>query len=269
VYLLTDFTADSSSLVLGLPKEIGSLVRWFERAVGSAADGLLAVSPGQLEVQLPGLRKRPHFIVFNTPEDGDVRPSISSRDMTTVFLYAGILTRQRLDGLIAAIGAVRRLPNVALTIAGSGECEGILRGVAQFAHNVQVIGQVPHEEVLSLTSEASCVLAMYDTSSLNNQIGLPNKLFEAMAYGKPVIVSKHSLAARVVAEHNCGLSVEYGNEKETYEAMKSACDLSWRVLHGTNGRSAFVNLYSWQSQQNGYLSFLGMFDAKAGGNRER
>jgi glycosyltransferase involved in cell wall biosynthesis len=97
---------------------------------------------------------------------------------------------------------------------------------------------------------------MYDMAYLNNVIGMPNKIFEAMACGKPVIVSKHSMAANTVAKHNCGISVEYGDKEETYMAMKRLTDPILRDEIGNNGRIAYQLLYSWRAQENDYLRFV-------------
>lgn len=47
-----------------------------------------------------------------------------------------------------------------------------------------------YPEVLSASSACDLLFAIYDPFIPNNRFASPNKIFEAMALGKPVLVSK-------------------------------------------------------------------------------
>ena len=71
----------------------------------------------------------------------------------------------------------------------------------------------------------------------------PNKLFEAMMLGVPIITN---VAPELVNEVNCGIMVEYNNINQIKEAVISLRDnIDLRRKLGTNGRKAFIQKYNW------------------------
>jgi glycosyltransferase involved in cell wall biosynthesis len=81
---------------------------------------------------------------------------------------------------------------------------------------------------------------------MNNRIGAPNKLFEAMAAGKPVIVSRGTFMSEVVEREKCGMSVTYGSAEELLGALqKLRDDPDLRESLGANGLRAAREKYNW------------------------
>jgi glycosyltransferase involved in cell wall biosynthesis len=93
------------------------------------------------------------------------------------------------------------------------------------------------------------VVCLFDSISKINRIGSPNKLFEAMVTGRPIIVTKGTHAGDIVEQEQCGLSVEY-SEKGLEDAIKLLRDnptLCERL--GRNGLKAAQQKYNWGVQQ--------------------
>ncbi len=258
VYHMTDFTADASPAIASSPALVAELVRRLERSVLRSSSGMLLVSEGQLEAQIPGCRAKPHMVVYNVPvtDTGSLvlRPPTQG---VTAFVYSGVLTAQRFEGISLAARLVEGMPQSELIIAGAGQCGTQVEALAKSSKRVKYMGQISHEEVLELAGASTCVLAMYDPKFLNNRIGMPNKLFESMALGKPIIVSKGTKVAEFVESHRCGLSVVYGDETDLKEAMILVANPTVAKTLGENGRAAYDADYSWQSIGRTYLSFLG------------
>jgi glycosyltransferase involved in cell wall biosynthesis len=72
---------------------------------------------------------------------------------------------------------------------------------------------------------------------------LPNKLFEAMMCGVPIITN---VAHEIVNETGCGIIVEYDNVKQIKDTiLKLRDDPNLRKRLGENGRNAFLEKYNW------------------------
>ena len=63
-------------------------------------------------------------------------------------------------------------------------------------------------DALGLEARSDAIVALYDPLVLWNNITLPNKLFEAMMCGVPIITN---IATEIVNETQCGIIVDYDN----------------------------------------------------------
>lgn len=251
IYDLADFTSDSSELVSELPRLVSLLLGKFENYLVQMTDALLVVSEGQLAQQVRWPKGRPCSVVYNTPESTAKADSRANSDRLKVF-FAGGLSNQRVPGILAVAQAVRRLPNASLLIAGSGNS----REIAELASNstqIEYIGFIPHAEVIKLTSSCDCVVAPYDPSVINNVVGMPNKLFEAMSSGKPILVSRGTLAGAIVEKYRCGIAVRYADVDDAERALRVLTDTEVRRTFGANGKRIFAERYSWSVGSGAYL----------------
>lgn len=78
----------------------------------------------------------------------------------------------------------------------------------------------------------------------------PNKLFEYMMHGIPLIASNFKLWKEIVIDNNCGILVNPESPQEIAEAIK------WLRNHpneakkmGENGRNAIISKYNWKSEE--------------------
>ena len=63
------------------------------------------------------------------------------------------------------------------------------------------------EDLESIYNHIDVVVACYDTSSLNERIAIPNKLYEAIFFNKPIIVSTNTFLAKEVQRLQCGFDI--------------------------------------------------------------
>jgi len=107
---------------------------------------------------------------------------------------------------------------------------------------------VPYEEVPRHLVEAQIGVVLFH--SLPNHINaMPNKLFEYMAAGLPIIASNFPLWREIVEGNECGLTVNPLDPKEIAKAIE------YLLLHpeeacrmGNNGRRAVEEKYNWENE---------------------
>lgn len=133
--------------------------------------------------------------------------------------YIGSLNEGRnIFTLIEAVSELKE-EGVTLVVGGFGKLETQIQRQAELLENVSFIPWVPYEQLLELESGFDVLAIVYDKDDAAHRWASPNKFFEGMALGKPVIVGQGTLAEqRMVAVGN-GLSVPYGNKKELIKAI--------------------------------------------------
>lgn len=69
------------------------------------------------------------------------------------------------------------------------------------------------EDLFAIYNALDIIVACYETESLNERIAEPNKLYESIYFGKPIIVSNHSFLEKKVDNWHCGYSINaYSDE---------------------------------------------------------
>jgi glycosyltransferase involved in cell wall biosynthesis len=186
-------------------------------------------------------------------------------------IYLGGMSRIR--GLVEVVEAfalvVRKYPHWQLCLVGScrpASLEGELRDVARelgVEANVQFVAWVPYEEKEKLSSQASMGVITY-LPHPNNTSCLPNKLFDYMLVGLPVIASNFPLYREVVEASRCGLLVDAAKPPEIAAAMEYLIEHPDEARQmGENGRRAVLEKYNWEKESQ---QLLRIYDTVLGGH---
>jgi len=225
-------------------KRFFAIVNWFEELLSNKADALV-IAGGQKV--LDTFRKKPKLcsVILNCPEDyepggkKDSNSNSSKEDLTLV--YTGGIRRGRALEKLATI--INSLKGINMVLAGPIMDKKLF---AQIERNqaIKYIGVFEPSEALALEKSSDVMIALYDPSVLWNGITLPNKLFEAMMCGIPIITN---IATEVVKETKCGVIVKnYNDINEIRMAIIGLRDdKELRKILGDNGRKAFVQRYNW------------------------
>ena len=142
------------------------------------------------------------------PERGDLlrrRFGLETGDL--LFICNGVLSAARgVQAILSAFASADRHHHV--VFMGWGPLEETIRSHAAEHPNIHFHPAVPPEEVLDVTAGADVGLALIENTCLSYYYCLPNKLFEYIVAGLPVVASDFPEMSRVVAEHRCGWTVE-------------------------------------------------------------
>lgn len=164
--------------------------------------------------------------------------------------YVGVIARVRgiLD-VVKAMGAVEK--HTRLQLAGKfSEVD-----VEQAAHaeqgwsNVDALGFLNREQVSDVLQQSVAGLVTFHPAP-NHTDAQPNKMFEYMSAGVPVIASHFPLWKDIIQGNNCGLCVDPFDSAAIGKAIK------YLVSHpeeaeqmGKNGRKAVEQKYNWGSEE--------------------
>jgi glycosyltransferase involved in cell wall biosynthesis len=98
---------------------------------------------------------------------------------------------------------------------------------------------------------------------------IPNKIFDYMAVGLPVLSSDAAPFARIVHESACGEVFASGNAADLARAVSVLRDPVLRDRYGANGRRAVVDRYHWERDASVLLDSVERAVRDAAANRAR
>jgi glycosyltransferase involved in cell wall biosynthesis len=247
VYDIFDTFADKIS---GVPHAVRTLLRRLDESLMRRAD-VVIVADEQRKLRLrdvPGVLPE---VIMNVPRDMGLPAPFSSFGEFVV-CYAGSIHEHRGLGMI--IEAVRDLTGVKAIFAGWIP-RAVDREKLLSEKHVRYVGKLEYAESLALLGRSHVVLALYDPSLPINAQASSNKVYEAMAVGRPVITNVETTMAPLVREEACGELIPYG-DVEALRAqiirLQQSPDLCKKL--GGNGRQAFVNKYNWPVMESRLLS---------------
>jgi glycosyltransferase involved in cell wall biosynthesis len=203
--------------------------------------------------------------IYNSPPDYFETEKAKARERASVELtvfYGGAISEPR--GLQFMARAVGDLDGVRLILAGTVHDEALLAGSVLTSGNIQYVGWLPsYDDIIKQTLEADILFRFSDPRIPKTRYESPNKLFEAMMCGKPIIVSDGSSMANIVRAENCGLVVPYGDVDAIKEALLKLKDSpELRLALGQNGRRAYESRYSWHIMEQRLLGAYGGLGAR-------
>jgi glycosyltransferase involved in cell wall biosynthesis len=215
---------------------------WFvgaiERLAVPRAIAVITVSDGiadrlQARYRLPG---RP-LVVRNVSALADPGPSdrvhglrarLALSTDTPLVLHQGAAAPMR--GCETLVRAIATLPDAHLVFLGDDDVRGFngqladLAGTLGAAQRVHFVASQPLEGLLELTREADLGVAMLEDSCVNHQLALPNKLFEYIAAGVPVVVSDLPEMRALVGEHRIGWTADARDPASVATALSRGLD---------------------------------------------
>ncbi len=231
-----------------------------KRSVG-LCDGIITVCREQNERlhREYGYAENAFQVVHNTPDlewFSDVKKGGSRPPR--VFAHHGFMTEVRnLHTLSYAFAEVAEELDASLVFAGTGEIEPELKEIfkkAGISNRVSFTGPYNHKELQKLYSETDIALIPYHVDELISHT-LPNKLFDYMACGKPVITSMAPTMKRVVEETQAGIAVDCTNIGSLASAMMNLSEMNLDVM-AANGIHASETKYNWKIDSKNMTDFL-------------
>jgi glycosyltransferase involved in cell wall biosynthesis len=127
-----------------------------------------------------------------------------------IALYQGNIQPDRqLDRLVRAAAFLERNTVIVLMGKGVGSTSSELEALASregVADSVKILPPVPYEELLEWTASADIGLIAYSPDhSLNVRMCLPNKLFEYLMAGLPILTSSLDAVSDIIRTYDIGL----------------------------------------------------------------
>ena len=228
-----------------------------ERAMIHNCDAVVCVSDGIADWYATHYGITRPLVVRNVPDQrsrvvakaaGDLRARCAVPPNALLFLYQGRITAGRqVEHFLEVFAKVP--PERHLVFMGQGELAEAVRR-ANGRSNIHYHPPVPPSEVLAYTAQADVGLVGMENTCLNHWLSLPNKLFECLAAGTPVIVPDLPEMKRVVDQYRCGWS--WSGETEQLVSFIRQLSIE-EVRAKQEGALVASRELSWETEEQGLL----------------
>ena len=248
--------------------EIGTLTEAQKRAASKKekqfigkADGVTTVNPFIAEEMSTRYSvKKPRILLNATrfPVGFDplrptnlIKETLGLPKTTKVVLFQGWYHRSRgLEDLVKSMCYTSN--DIHLVFLGYGEEDVVLalRKELEIENRVHILPKVPWDELINWTSSADCGIIPYQKTDLNNYLCSPNKLFEFIMAGLPILCNDFPFLDQVVKGEGFGITGPLTDEHEfaalinnLFEDDGSKCDQFRRSMYEKYDK------FDWASQE--------------------
>lgn len=205
------------------------LSEWLERFLYSRADSVIVNSPGFIDhVQSRGAREVKLISngvdtsMFDPKADGADFRRMNGLEGLYLVLYAGAHGMANdLEVVLEAADQVRDLKEVVFIFLGDGKEKPVLRDRAEALGltNVQFFPPVPKEDMSQVLAAAdACIAILKPIEAFKTTY--PNKVFDYMAAGRPVLLAIDGVIREKVETAGAGVFIPPGNAKALAMAVR-------------------------------------------------
>ncbi len=239
----------SNILLRSKKKVIGYILKnayaFFERIANALFDGIVVVTPEmknffseQKTIILPNY---PDLSIFKK-----IEPTKDDKSGKIKFIYLGSVNIHRgIKEMIEATAKASKRSKVKLMVIGRVDDEESKKYVKLTKDYFDYQKQLPYEEALNLAATGDVgLLTVHPTR--NHLFSSPNKLFEYMALGLPIIASDFPAWHEVLDEANCAVYVDPLNVNDIAEKMISLANNPEMIKEmGERGKKMVFEKYNW------------------------
>ena len=115
--------------------------------------------------------------------------------------------------------------------------------------NIFYYGRIPYAQTIALERECDVMCAIYDPSVPNHYYAAPNKFYEALSLGKPLLMAKHTGMASIVEEYGLGEVIDYNVESLEKALDRLIANQNRKTEIAEKATELYQNRYSWRKME--------------------
>jgi glycosyltransferase involved in cell wall biosynthesis len=269
VYDVIDVILDSNNYSR-VPGPLLAFYKWKERRWVRRADAIVTVNEPLADhlVRIWRPRTRP-TVILNcqprwtppVPRPDYLRAATGIPPERAVVLFLGRLGRER--GLDEAAEAVLQAGDAALVMLGWGPWADELRARdadPRFGGRHFTLPPVHPDEVPAWTASADVSILAVPANSLNQRLSTPNKFWESLTAGTPVVLGRDLPVMRaIVEESDIGATADPSDAADLARALRSLIEAPIGEREARRRRAVELarTRYNWETAVLSYLELIG------------
>lgn len=225
---------------------------YLQRKIINRANGTIICTEKRIE-QIGKARPNKLVVIHNTPQLSGKLEKFDLDINKVKIVYVGILQNDRL--LMELAEVIKEIPDCELHIGGFGKYESYFEQLSYKQKNIFYYGKLSYDKTLNLENSCDIMTAIYDPSIGNHYYAAPNKFYEALALGKPLIMVKNTGMSEVVIKNNIGEVINY-NKESLNTAIKNLINRKneW-VEIAYKMKEIYKNNYNWIEMEKRLIAF--------------
>lgn len=253
-------THELETEVIGSRGGVRPILKFAERLLIGAVDAVSVVNPEISDWYSEHYSIAKPWVVQNIPDPKlggagntpsiDLRQKFDVPEGSLLFIYQGLLSKGR--GLQIVLDAFERKGTKHhVVFMGYGSLEPDIIAATRHSPRIHFQPAVPAQQVLGVTRSADVGLALIEDICLSYRLSLPNKVFEYIECGVPVVASDFPVMSRVVRELEAGWLVK----PDTNALVAQISSLNKSALQEVRTRMARRRgRFSWRNEEESLLT---------------
>lgn len=164
------------------------------------------------------------------------RPSVRA-----VISYVGIL-EPKVRGLEHLLQCAGAIPDLTFIIAGAGPLESLVAEYAKTHPNIYFLGALDYELAEQVMSVSDLHLGLYYLSNPNHKYAAPNKYYEHLYFGKPLLTSAGTPPGFLVERWSTGFAI--GDSEQELRQFLLGIDPIQLKKYGEQARGLWQEQYA-------------------------
>ena len=253
IYDIFDYYADSYNA----PGIVKNTIRNLEKKYIGKAD-MTVICSDERKLQISGSDPKILTIVENTPEDFEIREDFKLADGAVLdrpkVVYAGMLVFDRFLKETAEVMMSRN--DIEWHVAGYGVLRPYIEACAAKYDNIFYYGTLPYDDILALENRCDIMTALQNPSVANNRYSAPNKFYEALLLGKPLIMVRNGSIYKEIESNGFGEVIDA--DGDVSDAISEALNrllarrAEWEIM-GSRARKLYEDKYPWSKSEKALL----------------
>jgi glycosyltransferase involved in cell wall biosynthesis len=156
------------------------------------------------------------------------------------------------------IESVSKTDNVSLLIVGSGVRLDFLKNKVvelDLSSRVKFFPKVPWDELMRFTKSADAGLSLDKDTNINYRFSLPNKLFDYISAGIPVIAGNLPEVTKIVAGNKCGIIIPEITPNEICNAINKLKENPVLLAEFKKNAVITAELINWEKESSKVTEF--------------
>ncbi len=239
------FIFDIFDFIYGEPQN------WFQKFIKKAEIRIISQSDAVIicseerKKQIKDAHPKKLAVIHNTPMETGKKAFETTGDRHPVrAVYVGILQDYRL--LKEMLSFYKKHSEYEWHVGGFGKYEQEFIDASQKYKNIIFYGKISYEQTLSLESQCDIITAVYDPRIENHRFAAPNKFYEGLMLGKPLIMVKGTGMSEIVKKYDIGELIDY-SEKGFREGILKLVHrkMDWKEM-SKKMQNLYHEKYSWE-----------------------
>ena len=158
-----------------------------------------------------------------------------------ILSYVGVLTKHR--GIEKILECAKLMSDrLELNIAGFGELEQMVVSYSKNSSNIHFYGTVAYEKGIRIMTQSDIILALYEKTIPNHIYAAPNKYYEGLYLGKPILTTQGTFVGAKTEKYKTGFAVDENIESLKHFFIQEGLE-EQITIYADNAKKMWKNKY--------------------------